>query len=277
MFPRSSLLFLAILLAPFLRAQESDPAALDLFDSALSKIEARTAPLRKWQYRQTLTTRQLDDNGKITATGAWHSIFRPGDKDPIEYTSEELHGTLTFFHKSDKADLPDQPAKTTAQNALKPDSKNGSDDGPTNNRIDSLADAVHKYSLRDRYLWTCLPDEKIFGEPAAVIAFEPKPGVPIRSREQRFFAQLSGKIWISRQDFTVLRSEGALLEPYRLFWIIARITKLTFQYEVEPNPDNRLLRKSSASAETVVAFPFKTVHQKHSLDVEKYEPRTPRK
>ncbi len=272
---RLSLLFLAILFAPVVRAQESDPAALDLFDSALAKIESRTAPLRKWQYRQTLTTRQLDDDGKVTATGAWHSIYRPGDKDPVEYTSEELDGTLTFFHKSDKA--PDKPDKSSAQSPMQPDSENGSDAGPTNNRIDSLADAVHKYSLRDRYLWTCLPDEKTLGETAAVIAFEPKPGVPIRSREQRFFAQLAGKIWISRQDSTVLRSEGGLIEPYRLFWIIARITKLEFQYEVEPNPANRLLRKSSASAETVVVFPFKTVCQKHSLDVEKYEPRTPRK
>ncbi|MEO7931704.1 MAG: hypothetical protein ABIT76_00950 [Chthoniobacterales bacterium] len=275
MFPRLIVLLAALFLVPLLRAQESDPAALALFDSALAKIQARAIPLRKWQYRQTLTTQQFDSDGTVIATGTWKSIFRPDEKDPIEYTSEELDGTLTFFHKgaektADKPTKSDQPDSTPTPAA-------DDDDSSSNTRIDSLADAIRKYSLRDRYVWTCLPDEKAAGESAAVIAFNPKPGLPIKTREQRFFAQLTGKIWISRQDATVLKSEGALLEPYRLFWIIARITKLEFNYEVESNPDNRLLRKSRASAETVVVFPFKTVHQQHSLVVDKYEPRTPRK
>ena len=139
-----------------------------------------------------------------------------------------------------------------------------------------MADAVEKFGLRDRYVWTCLPDERVAGERAAVIVFTPKDGVPAKSREERFFSQLAGKIWISRMDSTVLKSEGALTEPYRLFWIIARITKLTFSYEVESNPDSRLLRRSHADAETVVVFPFSTVRQKHELDVTRFEPRTKR-
>ncbi len=274
-------LFLVLLSAVFLvlplAAQESDPAALALFDAALAKIETRAVPLRKWQYRQTLTTHQLDDDGQVTATGMWKSIFRPGDKDPIEYVSEELQGMLTFFHK-DPEKSTDKTAKPVApESTATPVDDNAEGDSSSNIRVDSLADAVRKYSLRDRYLWTCLPDEKAAGEASAVIAFKPKPGLPIKTREQRFFSQLGGKIWISRQDFTVLKSEGALLDPYRLFWIIARITKLEFNYEVESSPANRLLRKSQASAETVVSFPFKSVRQKHWLAVEKFESRTPRK
>lgn len=272
MFSRFLPLLAVLLVTHSALAQESDPAALALFDAALAKIQTRAIPLHKWQYHQTLTTHQFDSDDKVTAKGTWKSIFRPDEKDPIEYVSEELEGTLNFFHKA-----PEKPAKTdaTPTKISEPDAEN--DDSQSNNRIESLADAVSKYSLRDRYLWSCLPDEKVVGETAAVIVFTPKPGVPVKTREQRFFSQLSGKIWISREDFTVLKSEGALLEPYRLFWIIARITKLTFTYEVEPDPASRILRKSQASAETVVAFPFNTVHQKHWLEVDKFEPRTPRK
>jgi hypothetical protein len=255
------------------QAQESDPVALELFDAALAKVKAQAAPLRKWQYHQTLTTRQFDSEGRVTARGTWKSIFRTDEKDPIEYLSEDLEGKLTFFHK--EPEKPARPGKATPTPA--PTKTDVNDDSQSNNRLESLAVAVEKYSLRDRYVWTCLPDDKAAGEKAAMIAFHPKPGLPVKTREQRFFAQLAGKIWISREDFTVLKSEGGLLEPYRLFWIIARITRLQFEYEVEANPANRLLRKSKASAETVVAFPFKNVHQKHSLEVEKFEPRTPRK
>ena len=277
MFLRSAVLSLVLvcLTLSTSRAQESDPAALAQFDAALVKVESDAVSLRKWQYQQVLTTRQFDDRDRVTAEGTWKSLFRPGEKDPIQYLSEDLDGTLTFFHKS-----PDKEKdKAKSSNAMKVDSQSEDvqDPAQSSNRVDSLAEAIRKYGLRDRYLWTGLPDEKAAGEDAAVISFRPKPGVPIRTREQRFFSQLSGKIWISREDNSVLKSEGALLEPYRLFWIIARITKLNFQYEVESRPANRLLRKSEAAAETIVSFPFKSIHQKHQLDVERYEPRSPRK
>lgn len=269
-------IFVTLFLIPGLQAQESDPAALALFDAALSKLEARSVLLKKWQYHQTLTTHQFSDNDKIIAKGTWKSIFRPDEKDPIEYLSENLEGTLTFFHKK-----PEKAAGKSASTEVSPvpkeESQDGIDDSQSNNRIESLADAISKYGLRERYVWTCLPDEKAAGEAAAVIAFSPKTRMPVKTREERFFSQLSGKIWISREDSTVLKSEGALLEPYRVFWIIARITTLTFAYEVEPNPASRVLRKSKASAETIVAFPFNQVHQKHWLEVRKFEPRTPRK
>jgi len=260
----------------FAQVAESDPAALRLFDAALGKIEARSVPLRKWQYRQTLTTRQLDAEGDVTASGTWRSIYRPGEKDPIEYTSEELKGSLSFFHKN--SEKPGKSVKDSAKTPLDSTPKTGDiDDSQANSRIDSLADAVQKFSLRERYLWSCLPDESVVGEDAAVIAFNPKPDLPAKTREQRFFAQLAGKIWISRADFTVLKSEGALLEPYRVVWVIARITKLAWDYEVEPKPESRLLRRSKATAETVVSFPFRTVRQKHSLEVDEFEARTSRK
>ena len=136
---------------------------------------------------------------------------------------------------------------------------------------------MRKYNLRDRYLWKRLPDENVAGESAYVIAFEPKPKQNTRSREERFFGLLAGKLWVSRSDFTLLKAEAALQSPCELFWILARVTTFQVTYEVEPaRAGNRLLRLTKATARTVVTFPFYSVRQRHWLTTDKYEPRTPR-
>jgi hypothetical protein len=265
---------LAVILVPFRPAlsapaePEEKSTALAIFDSALAQFENSRLALRKWQYYQTLTTHQLDSDGKVVAKGTWHSIVRPGDPRPLEYTSESMEGKLSFF-KAGVEEPP--PAKATGTPAPKAKVE------PEKNQAESAVEAVRKYNLRDRYLWKRLPDENAAGESAYVIAFEPKPKQNTRSREERFFGLLAGKLWVSRNDFTVLKAEAALQSPCPLFWIIARVTTFQVAYEVEPvRAGNRLLRLTKASARTVVSFPFYSVRQKHWQTVEKYEPRTPR-
>jgi len=251
-----------------LRAEEEKPTALAIFDAALAQFDTSRVALRKWQYHQTLTTHQLDGVGKVVAKGAWHSIVRPGDPRPLEYTAESMEGKLSFF----KAGT-DEPAPAKTSGTPPPKSRVEQD----RNQAESAVEAVRKYNLRDRYLWKRLPDETAAGESACVIAFEPKPKQNTKSREERFFGLLAGKLWVSRSDFTVLKAEAALQSPCQLFWIIARVTTFQLTYEVEPaRAGNRLLRLTKASAKTVVTFPFYSVRQRHWQTVDKYEPRTAR-
>jgi hypothetical protein len=248
-------------------AQEDKRSALGIFDAALAQFEASRVALRKWQYHQTLTTHQFDSDGKVIAKGTWRSIVRPGDPQPPEFTAKSMEGKLSFFEAG--AEEPEAATKDAV--AAKAASK------PEKNQTESAVEAVRKYNLRDRYLWKRLPDENVVGESAYVIAFEPKPKQNTRSREERFFGLLAGKLWVSRSDFTVLKAEAALQSPCQLFWIIARVTAFQLTYEVEPaRAGNRLLRLTKASAKTVVTFPFYSVRQRHWQSVEKYEPRTPR-
>jgi hypothetical protein len=244
------------------------PTPLTIFDAALAQFENSRVALRKWQYYQTLTTYQLDDAGKVVAKGTWHSIVRPGDPQPLEYTSESMEGKLSFFKAG--AEEP-APAKTTGTPAPK------SKVEPEKNQAESAVEAVRKYNLRDRYLWKRLPDENVAGESAYVLAFEPRARQNTKSREERFFGLLAGRLWVSRSDFTVLKAEAALQSPCQLFWIIARVTTFQLTYEIEPvRAGNRLFRLSKATAKTVVTFPFYSVRQSHWQTVDKYEPRTPR-
>jgi len=247
-------------------AQEKS-RALEIFDAALSKFEADHAALAQWQYHQTLTTHQIDRNGKVVAKGTWKSIVRPGDPRPLEYTEKHVEGHLTFF-QADSNENPRSPAHSSAPSPT--------DHSRQKNQVESTVDLVRKYNLRNRYNWQRLPDETVDGESAYVLSFSPKPNQNTSSREERFLALLAGKLWISRKDFTILQAKGALQAPCHLFWIIARVTTFQFTYHLGPAEGSRLLRPSEATAKTVVAFPFFAVRQQHWLKADHFEPRTPR-
>jgi hypothetical protein len=260
--------FASLLLFPLsVIAEESEPNPLEIFDRALAAFDNQRVALHDWQYLQTLTTHQLDSSGAVTARGTWQSIVRPGDPRPLEYVGERVEGKLSFF-KSDS---------TSASSASSPSSKSKAPEKTEEkNQSETAVEAVHKYNLRDRYNWKRLPDETVTGESAYVISFQPKPNQVARSREERFFSLLAGKLWIAKNDFLVLKMDVALQSPCQLFWIIAQVTTFKFTYLLEPSHGPRLFRLSKAAARTVVTFPFYSVRQKHWLTIDKYEPRTAR-
>jgi hypothetical protein len=270
--PQFLLVVFLIILAPrFSEAEEEGDKLkpLVIFDAALAQFESSRVALRKWQYYQTLTTHQLDSAGKVVARGTWTSIVRPGDPRPLEYTAQSMEGKLSFFKAGAEETA---PAKTsgTPQPKTRVESEK--------NQAESAVEAVRKYNLRNRYLWKRLPDETVAGESAYLLAFQPGPRQNTKSREERFFGLLAGRLWISRTDFTVLKAEASLQSPCQLFWVIARVTTFQLTYEAEPiRTGNRLFRLSKATAKTVVTFPFYSVRQNHWQRVDKYEPRSARR
>jgi hypothetical protein len=263
----------ACLLWPIFRlafaAEEKELTALEIFDRTLTAFDNQRVALRDSQYYQTLTTHQFDGSGAVTARGTWQSIVRPGDSRPLEYVAERMEGKLSFFKSESASSAANSPAASPAKS--KP-----ADKTEEKNQAESAVEAVRKYNLRDRYIWKRLPDEAVTGENAYVISFEPKPRQNTRSREERFFGLLAGKLWVSRNDFIVLKMEVALQSPCQLFWILARVTTFQFTYILEPSRGPRLFRLSRATAKTVVSFPLYAVRQKHWLTIDKYEPRTAR-
>jgi hypothetical protein len=273
-FATSFSIFILLLVGrPAFAAEEKELTALEIFDRALAAFENQRVGLRDWQYYQTLTTHQFDGSGNVIARGTWQSIVRPGDPRPLEYIAERMEGKLSFF----KSESSSSPAPSASVSSATPSPKSKSREEPEEkNQSESAVEAVRKYNLRERYNWKLLPDENVAGEGAYVIAFEPKPHQNARSREERFFSLLAGKLWVSRNDFIILKMDVALESPCHLFWILARVTTFQFTYILEPSRGPRLFRLSKATAKTVVSFPFYAVRQKHWLTIDKYEPRTPR-
>jgi hypothetical protein len=249
-------------------AEEKELTALEIFDRTLAAFDNQRTALRDWQYYQTLITHQTDGSGNVIARGVWQSIVRPGDPRPLEYIGERMEGKLSFF-KSENTSSSSPSASPSPKSKTR-------DEVEEKNQAESAVEAVRKYNLRERYNWKRSPDENVGGEGAYVISFEPKPRQNTRSREERFFGLLAGKIWVSRSDFAVLKMDVALQSPCQLFWILARVTTFQFTYVLEPSRGPRLFRLSKGTAKTVVSFPFYAVRQKHWLTIDKYEPRTAR-
>jgi len=262
--------FALLLLSPLSAiAEEKELTALEIFDRTLMAFDNQRVALRDWQYYQTLTTHQLDSSGNVIARGTWQSIVRPGDPRPLEYVGERMEGKLSFFKSESSSSSASSPSGS-------PSKSKPSESSEEKNQSESAVEAVRKYNLRDRYNWKQLPDATVTGETAYVIAFEPKPNQVARSREERFFSLLAGKLWVSQKDFIILKMEVGLQSPCHLFWILARVTTFQFTYVLEPSRGPRLFRLSRATAKTVVSFPFYAVRQKHWLTIDKYEPRTAR-
>ncbi len=250
-------------------AQEKELNPLEVFDRTLAAFDNQRVALRDYQYYQTLTTHQFDSSGSVTARGTWQSIVRPGDPRPLEYVGERIDGKLSFFKS--------ESSSASASSASSPSSKSKAPEKTEEkNQSETAVEAVHKYNLRDRYNWKRLPDETVTGESAYVISFQPKPNQVARSREERFFSLLAGKLWIAKSDFIILKMDVALQSPCQLFWIFAQVTTFKFTYILEPSRGPRLFRLSKATAKTLVSFPFYNIRQKHWLTIDKYESRTPR-
>ena len=262
--------FVSLLLFPLAAtAEEKELTALEIFDRTLAAFDNQRVALRDWQYYQTLTTHQFDSSGNVTARGVWQSIVRPGDPRPLEYVGERMEGKLSFFKSDSSTSSASSPSSS-------PSKSKAPEQATEKNQSETAVEAVHKYNLRDRYNWKRLPDETVTGESAYVISFQPKPNQVTRSRQESFFSLLAGKLWVSRNDFAILKMDVALQSPCHLFWILAQVTTFKFTYILEPSRGPRLFRLSKATAKTVVTFPFVSVRQKHWLTIDKYEPRTPR-
>ena len=141
---RVTISFLVILFSslgeafPAAAEQEDKLAPLMIFDAALKQFEDSRTALRKWQYHQTLITHQMDGAGKVVAKGTWHSIVRPGDPRPLEYTGESMEGKLSFF----KAGA-EEPAPAKTSEAPQPKTKVEQE----KNQAESAVEAVRKYTI----------------------------------------------------------------------------------------------------------------------------------
>ena len=263
------LLLAGCFLAGVAPAQEKPSTALEIFDSAMARAAERQQKYRAWQYYTTLTTRQYDDDGGVIGRGTWRMLNRPGEKPSFRVLSEARDGKLTFIEDKPEGKKDGKGGGDGGGGSV------GGDDDPEKNL--SVVEAAKKYGLRDRYTWTRLPDATVQGERAWVIGFEPRPGAPAKGKEERFFNQLGGTIWVSQSDSSALRMTASLRSPYRLFWIIARLTELELTYDLLPGRGDPLLRLSRGTAKSTVSIPFNTVRQRHWIAVEKFEPRMGRK
>ncbi|MEJ2110155.1 MAG: hypothetical protein P8Z37_09635, partial [Acidobacteriota bacterium] len=70
----------------------------------------------------------------------------------------------------------------------------------------------------NKYRYTLLESQTIRSHSCWVIAFKPKEGdLPVRSTMDHALNQLEGRLWISRDDYGLVRVEFAMRKPFK-YW-----------------------------------------------------------
>lgn len=67
-----------------------------------------------------------------------------------------------------------------------------------------------------------------------ILKYTPKPGQTAQSREEKIINQLSGKFWVSKADYSIVKSVGKLTGPVSIAWFMAKMRELEFDYYTLP-------------------------------------------
>lgn len=239
-----ALLLVAPGIAP---AAESAPSLSTIIQRTVARDDANQKELKSMEYRQTLKTERLDDQGGVTQHQEVRMIIRPGAAQEVQVLSARGDNL--------PAD-PDQAAQQAQGKAAEM------------KKID--------FSLKDmtgRFKVSLIGTDTFEGAPVYVVAFEPKPGdQPYRDQTEKVLDQLHGKMWISTKDYIVLKTDATLAAPVEIAWIFAEITDVHFHYELHNTTGG--LGPAEIKTSVRVDTPLFTIRQRMTVDMGEVVPRT---
>ncbi|MCE0523612.1 MAG: hypothetical protein LV480_11955 [Methylacidiphilales bacterium] len=126
-------------------------------------------------------------------------------------------------------------------------------------------------NIIDHYTYTLEGEETVNGVDCYKIAFTPKPDMPYVNREEKVLNNVSGHIWASRQDYSVIRNEGSLMRPVAVAWIFASLREMEFHFDAMqlPNGDYGPAR---LQYRYLVSIPFMQLHERDTRIMSNYRP-----
>ena len=229
-----------------IKASTPDEPISAIIDKAIARDEETQRQLATMEFHQVTHTEQLDASGHVTHQEDAEMIVRPGAKQEIEVVSV----------KGDR--IPGDPDEAEAQAKGK-----------------EVERRKHNFSLKNlatRFNISLVSSENYLGQPAYVLAFEPKPDQPYADQTERVLDQLHGRMWVSKRDDVVLKTEATLAQPVEVAWIFAKITKLDFSYELRTNSND--FGPAWLQVAVDVEAPFVSIRQRQTVDMDRFEPRS---
>jgi hypothetical protein len=123
----------------------------------------------------------------------------------------------------------------------------------------------------DHYEYRLEGEETVDGVPCYRVAFTPKPDQPYDNREEKVLNHVSGHIWASTKDFSLIRNEGSLMEPVSVAWIFATLHEMEFHFDAMPMP-NGDYGPGHLSYRYLVNIPFMQLHERDTRVASNYRP-----
>jgi hypothetical protein len=190
---------------------------------------------KAYDYDLAITREKLDDQNQATDT-SHESLVVKGDRRPD-------FGTRTALGQ------PEDEAKKAARE-----------------------EPFELLNILDHYTYTLEGEETVEGVPCYKIGFTPKPDMPYRNREEKVLNAVSGHLWASKADFSLMRNEGALMHPVSVAWVFATLREMNFHFETMQLPNGDYgPRQEQYSYLVSIPFWF-TMHERDTRRMSNWRP-----
>lgn len=223
-----------LLLAAFPVSAETTPTA----DEIIAKVVARDKVLverrKAFDYDIAITRDKLDSDKKVVSTSKDKMVVM-GDRRP-GYGTRSTSGN------------PEQEAQKT-----------------------SHEEPFELLKIIDHYTYTVDGEETVDGVDCYKIGFTPKPDMPYENREEKVLNNVSGHIWASKLDFSLIKNEGSLMHPVSVAWIFATLREMEFHFDAMRMP-NGDYGPGRLQYRYLVSIPFTQLHERDTRVMSNYRP-----
>jgi hypothetical protein len=121
----------------------------------------------------------------------------------------------------------------------------------------------------DHYTYTLDGEETVDGVDCYKIGFTPKPDMPYENREEKVLNNVSGHIWASKRDYSLIKNEGSLMHPVSVAWIFATLREMEFHFDAMQMP-NGDYGPGRLQYRYLVNIPFMQLHERDTRVMSHY-------
>jgi len=221
----------ALFLAASLSAQAA-PTADEIIARVVAQDKKLVERRQAFDYDLDITREKLDATRAVTATTKEHLVVK-GDHRP-DFGTRSSTGT------------PEQETKKA-----------------------SKEEPFELLKIIDHYTYTLEGQEVADGVPCYKIAFKPKPDMPYENREEKVLNAVSGHLWVSLKDYSLIKNQGSLLHPVSVAWIFATLQEMEFQFDSMPLPNGDSGPKQE-QYRYLVSIPFCSMHERDTRKMSNY-------
>ena len=223
-----------LLLAAIPARAESTPTAEEIIHQVVARDKVLVERRKAFDYDIEITRDQLDSDKKVVSTSK--------EKMVVEGDLRPGYGT-----RSTLAD-PEQEAQKT-----------------------SKEEPFELLKIIDHYTYTLEGEETVDGVDCYKIGFTPKPDMPYENREEKVLNNVSGHIWASKSDYSLIKNEGSLLRPVSVAWIFASLREMEFHFDAMRMP-NGDYGPGHLMYRYLVDIPFTQLHERDTRVMSNYRP-----
>lgn len=125
-----------------------------------------------------------------------------------------------------------------------------------------FVESINLTRLANRFVPVLRGVELVGDRPCYVVDFHPKKDQPFSSREEKVINHLVGTVWITQDDYSILRTQGYLSQPVPVAWIFATVSRADFEFSATTATPGAVPMPESFDLFLMIDLPLLEIRQK---------------